>query len=171
MSALTRTPENTDLLQPTKFLLSFNRTGSVPYFCQTVNIPGMSMGAAPYNTPTLDINYPGGKLSFNTLNISFILNEDMTGWKDIYNWMLALGHPDMAKRNKMLELQGGKTVSDAILTVLSGLNNPVARIQFYNVYPIDLSDVSFDTTLSADTIITTTATFNFSYYEVLPLTQ
>ena len=169
MSVFTRTPENTNPLQPTKFLLSFNRSGSVPYFCQSVNIPGMSMGAAPYNTPTLDINYPGGKLSFNSLNITFILDEHLTGWKDIYNWMLANGHPDMNERNRLLEMQGGKRVSDAILTVMSGLNNPVARIQFHNAYPIDLTDINFDTTLSADTIITTTATFNFNYYEVLPL--
>lgn len=169
MSALTRTPENTNLLQPTKFLLAFNRSGSVPYFCQTVNIPGMSMGAAPFNTPTLDINYPGGKLSFNTLNISFLLDESLTGWKDVYNWMLALGHPDMNERNRLLELQGGKRTSDAILTVLTGLNNPIARIQFHDLYPIDLSDVNFDTTMSADNVITTTATFNFTYYEVLPL--
>jgi hypothetical protein len=169
MSVFTRTPENTNPLQPTKFLLSFNRSGSVPYFCQSVNIPGMSMGAAPFNTPTLDINYPGGKLSFNSLNITFILDEHLTSWKDIYNWMLANGHPDMNERNRLLEMQGGVRVSDAILTVLSGLNNPIARIQFHNAYPIDLTDINFDTTLSADTIITSTATFNFNYYEVLPL--
>ena len=127
------------------------------------------MGAAPFNTPTLDINYPGGKLSFNSLNITFILDEHLTSWKDIYNWMLANGHPDMNERNRLLEMQGGVRVSDAILTVLSGLNNPIARIQFHNAYPIDLTDINFDTTLSADTIITSTATFNFNYYEVLPL--
>lgn len=169
MTVLNRNPQNTNPLQPSKFLLTFNRTGAVPYFCQQVNIPGMSMGAAAFNTPTLDISYPGHKLSFNNLNITYIVDEELTAWKNMYDWFLALAHPNMNERKRLLELQGGSNVSDATLTVLSALNNPIARIQFYNVFPIDMTDINFDTTMSADNIIYSTVTFNFNYYEVLPL--
>ena len=87
----------------------------------------------------------------------------------MYDWFLALAHPNMNERKRLLELQGGSNVSDATLTVLSALNNPIARIQFYNVFPIDMTDINFDTTMSADNIIYSTVTFNFNYYEVLPL--
>ncbi len=169
MTVLNRNPQNTNPLQPSKFLLTFNRAGAVPYFCQQVNIPGMSMGSAPFNTPTLDISYPGHKLSFNSLNVTYIVDEELTAWKNMYDWFLALAHPNMDERKRLLELQGGKTTSDATLTVLSALNNPIARIQFWNVFPTDMSDINFDTTQSADTIIYSTVTFNFNYYEVLPL--
>lgn len=169
MTVLNRNPQNTNPLQPSKFLLTFSRAGAVPYFCQQVNLPGMSMGSAPFDTPTLDISYPGHKLSFNTLNVTYIVDEELTAWKNIYDWFLALGHPDMKERKRLLELQGGSNTSDATLTILSALNNPIARIQFYNAFPIDMTDIDFDTTQSADTIIYSTVTFKVGYYEVLPL--
>ena len=58
-----------------------------------------------------------------------------------------------------------KNYSDATLTVLSALNNPIVRIKFTNVFPITLNDIGFDTSLSADTIITADATFMYDYYE------
>jgi len=44
MTAITRSPENTNLLQPTKFLLTFDRIRATQYFCQSVNLPGVSLG-------------------------------------------------------------------------------------------------------------------------------
>jgi hypothetical protein len=70
MTALNRTPENTNLLQPTKFLLAFDRIGAVQFFCQTVNIPGISMGAAKIGTPMLDVYAPGNKLAYEDENES-----------------------------------------------------------------------------------------------------
>ena len=55
--------------------------------------------------------------------------------------------------------------SEIYLTILSNLNNPTRRIHFYNAFPISLSDIEFDTTQSADNIITATASFNYEFFE------
>ena len=59
MTVLTRTPENTNPLQPTKFLLTFKKIKDTQYFCQSVNIPGVSLGEVVRATPFLDMYSPG----------------------------------------------------------------------------------------------------------------
>ena len=59
--------------------------------------------------------------------------------------------------------------SDATLTVLSSLNNPILRVQFINLFPITLSDIMFDSSQSADDVISGDAVFMFDYFKFLPL--
>jgi hypothetical protein len=174
MSALNRTPENTNLLQPTKFLLAFDRIGASQFFCQTVNIPGISMGEAKINTPMLDVYAPGNKLTYDELSITFLVDEKLQSWQDLHSWFRAMASPEgFSERNRLSEIQNQytktmkKSYSDATLTVLSNLNNPTLRVQFFNVFPISLSSIQFDTKESADNIITADATFRFDYFNFL----
>jgi hypothetical protein len=168
MSALTRTPENTNLLQPTKFLLTFERIRATQYFCQTVNLPGVSLGEVNRATPFLDMFSPGTKLTYEPLDIEFIVDEELQSWKNIYDWFISIADPDgFEKRDGSKELQNNKHFSDATLSILSGLNNPILRVQFVNVFPLTINALRFDTTQSADTIITATATFRYQSYKYL----
>lgn len=177
MTALTRIPENTNLLQPTKYILSFERLGSIQYFCQTVNVPGVNLGQAPLSYMMGDVFSPGNKITYNPLAIRFLIDEELDTWNSLYKWFLSIASMDgFDERNRLSNLQNGigkkslKNYSDATLTVLSALNNPIVRIKFTNVFPITLNDIGFDTTQSADNIITADATFMYDYYEIEKLT-
>jgi len=168
MSILNRNPQNTNPLQPTKFLLTFARINSTQYFCQTVNIPGVQLGEVNRATPFLDMYSPGTKLQYDPLDIEFIINEDMQSWKDMYNWFTSIADPDgFEGRDHPRELQMNKHFSDATLTILSGLNNPILRIEFTNCYPLSMNEIQFDTKSSADNIITCRATFRYQSYKYL----
>ena len=168
MTALTRSPENTNFLQPTKYLLTFDRIRTTQYFCQSVNLPGVSLGEVNRATPFLDMYSPGTKLSYELLNVEFILDEKLQGWKNLYDWFLTMADPDgFEKRDGSRELQNNKHLSDATLSILSGLNNPLIRIHYTNVFPLSISDIKFDSTQSADTIMTATATLRYQSYKYL----
>jgi hypothetical protein len=168
MTAITRSPQNTNLLQPTKFLLTFGRIPTTQYFCQSVNLPGVQLGEVDRASPFLDMYSPGTKLSYTPLDVEFVVDEELQSWKNVYDWFLSMADPDgWEKRDGSKELQTNKHFSDATLTVLSGLNNPVLRIQFTNVFPLSLSDIQFDTRESADTIVTCRATFRYQSYKYL----
>ena len=170
MTALNRTPENTNLLQPTKFLLTFSRLPATQYFCQEVNIPGVSLGEVQRATPFLDMYSPGTKLQYEPLDIVFLVDEALQSWKDLYNWFVSIADPNgFEKRDHNRELQNNKHFSDATLTVLSALNNPIVRIQYTNVFPLSMTDIKFDTKLSAESIVTCGATFRYQSYEYLTL--
>ena len=174
MSVLTKQPQNTNLLQPTKFLLSFNRISNTTYFCQEVNIPGISLNNIVVPTPLFDLNVSGNKLSYDTLDIKFLLDEPMLSWRGIHDWFRAIASPEtFEERNRLKSLQSPngagymKGYSDATLTVLSNLNNPMIRIQFINVFPIKLSSIPFNTKMSSDNILTGDASFAFEYFNFL----
>jgi hypothetical protein len=175
MTALTRTPQNTNFLQPTKFTLSIDRIGTSQYFCQSANIPGINLGSAPLSYPGLDVTAPGNKIMYNQFNIRFLVDEKLQSWQDLHNWFRSIAAPTGTdERNRLTAIQnsskGTKSpYSDGMLTILSSLNNPILRVQFYNLYPINLSDVVFDTTMSAEDTITADATFMFDYFDFQPL--
>jgi len=177
MNALTRTPQNTNLLQPTKFLLTFDRIPTVQFFCQSANIPGINLGQATLNTPTLDVFAPGNKIIYNPFNIRFLVDETLSGWRELHNWYRSIASPESYDERKRLsslqtKLQSSKPAaySDATLTVLSSLNNPILRVQFINMFPITLSDIIFDSTQSADDVISADAVFMFDYFNFIEIT-
>ena len=171
MTALNRTPLNTNYLQPTKFLLTIDRITTTQYFCQTANIPGMSISQIKVDTPGLDIYVAGDKLSYNEFKIKFNIDEEILSWKEIYNWFYSIASPEgTIERNRLTALQNKKSVlpnySDATLTILTALNNPSINVRFYNMFPVSLSDITFDTTSSADDILTGEAVFVYEYFKI-----
>jgi len=170
MTVLNRNPINTNPLQPTKFLLTFSRIPDVQYFCQQVNVPGVELDELVRQTPFLDMYSPGTKLKYDPFDIDFIVDENLMSWKNLYNWFISIADPDgWERRGGTLEVQQQEHFSDATLTILSALNNPVLRIQYRNIYPLTMSDLEFNTQLSADSIMTCKASFRYQTYNYLTL--
>ena len=172
MSALDRTPSNTNFLQPTKFILAFNRLPTVQYFCQMANLPGVSLGQTELSTPLLEVPIAGTKLTYNEFDVTFIVDENLQSWNELYKWLLAIGSPKGTEDRRYLNaLQNQYTntnsyYSDATLTILTNLNNPNVKINFQRMFPVSLSDIKFDAELSAETIITATASFRYEYFDI-----
>lgn len=177
MTALSRTPGDVNLLQASKFQLSFSRIPTVQYFCQIANIPGVSMGGAPFETPFRDMKVPGDKLDYEELKIEFLLDEKLAGWQELYAWLRSMGSPkSFEERAKLSTLENSfvrnankRSYSDATLIVLNGLNNPVLRVQYYNTFITTLSGIEFDTKVSTDDVLTGKASFYFDYYDFGPV--
>jgi len=167
MTVLNRNPQNTNPLQPTKFLLTFSRIPNAQYFCQTVNVPGVVLGEVVRETPFLDMYSPGTKLKYDPFDIDFIVDEELLGWKDLYNWFISIADPDGFEQRDGKLVKQNEHLSDATLTILSALNNPILRIQFRNIFPLTMSDLVFDTKESADNIMTCKATFRYESYNYL----
>lgn len=82
-----------DFLRPNGFKFQVHNIPHVSFFCQGANIPDISMGFPVQNTPLADIPYPGDKLQFGDLNIRFLIQEDMTNYKELYDWLIGLVLP------------------------------------------------------------------------------
>ena len=122
----------------------------------------------------LDIFAPGNKITYNPMNIHFLVDSKLESWRELHTWFRSIASPESyAERKTLSQLQNqfntkkSTSYSDATLTVLSALNNPIVKVQFYNVFPLSLSDIQFDTMSSADTIPTAEASFMYDYYEIV----
>lgn len=177
MTALTRNATNKDILQSNKFRLTFDRLPEMTYFCQTVMLPGVSLTEVPRNTPFVDLYSPGEKLQYDPLTISFLVDEDLRAWLNIHDWLRACTFPTQFKEYRDLQKLNmnamGRNVpkampqfSDATLSIFTNKNNPNIRVKFVDLFPVTLDAVQFSSMDSAENIITATATFRYSYYDV-----
>jgi len=186
-SALTRQPQNTNLLQVTKYILTLPRINNVQYFCQEANLPGVSIAVISRQTPVVDLWSPGSKLAYNEFEVTFVIDEDLRSWTDIHDWMRGLSggiddnewsnimrksavSADPTTRGSDPNSRPFPQYSDGILTLLTGLNNPKIRIKFAQMFPTELSEIKFDSKLSSDTILTATAKFRFDFFNIERLT-
>jgi hypothetical protein len=166
------TPRNPNLLPPNKFSLQVLALPDVQYWCQTVNIPGISIGEAPRNTPFIDLYSPGDKCILNPFSVTFYVDEDYKGWTQIFNWMAALTFPKNFDQYKALPTRFDAwkkpmpQFSDITLTVLDSKQNPALRIKYLNCFPVSLSDVVLSTTYSPEDTLTSDVTFRYDLYDI-----
>jgi hypothetical protein len=91
-------PENRNFLSPTGFKFSLKRTPKVAFFCNSANIPDITLGIAVQPTYLKDIELPGDKLIFGDLTLRFLVDEDLKNYLEIQNWMRGLGYPESYKK-------------------------------------------------------------------------
>jgi len=169
MATLSTVPTNKSFLSNNKFEFVLGRIPNFTFFVQGVNLPGMSLQSSSINTPFSAVSIPGNQITFGTLSLSFIVDEDMQSWYELYSWIVQLGNPKGYNKIGNLTGQPGSTTSttsDATLILKSNANNPNFQFNFFDVYPTELGDMSFTTTDNQE-FVTSTATFNYGFYEAV----
>lgn len=170
-------PSELDYLKPNGFRFQVHNLPNVSFFCQSANIPDITIGEAQVSTPLQDYFNPGEKLTFGTLNIRFLIQENMANYKELYNWMRGLGNPEKTEeytnylQSQLYRFPGKnptKTIeglfSDASLFVLDSNDNPSTEIIFQDAYPTALSGLDFDLTDSE--YFVGLATFRYRQYKI-----
>lgn len=168
MSILTTEPVNKSFLSNNKFDFVLDRIPNFTFFVQSVNLPSMALQSTTINTPFAQLSIPGNQLSFGQLSLSFIVDENMQSWLELYNWMFQLGNPTSLDKRGTLTGQPGTNqhyLSDGALFIKTNANNPNFKVNFFDMYPNELGDITFSTTETQE-FLTSTAVFNYTYYTV-----
>ena len=136
---------NKNYLSPVGFRFLLARAPTIEYFCQAAAIPGVTKTAAQQHTVHSMVPWPGDKLNWEPFNLTFSVDEDLTNYLEIFNWMVGMTHPaDFAQSKELYESDEG-IFSDGSLMVLTSNNNGNFRVLFENLFPISLSTIQFDT--------------------------
>jgi hypothetical protein len=125
--------------------------------------------------PFVDIYAPGEKAIYDLMNVTFLIDEELTGWREIHDWIRALTFPfsyeEYKNLSKLNPIAGGRNnlpqYSDAQLTLLSSSNQPIIRFKFFDVFPIAVSSFVMSSTDTPDQVITADATFRYSLYDII----
>lgn len=164
----TNTPENTSILQLTKFTFIIPDKPFLKYFCQTVQIPSVSTNEIEVPTPFSATYRHGEKLRYDPLTITAMMDEDLRVWQETYDWLKSLTRPTSFEeypRQSKREIYK-PLYFDGYLTVNTNANNPNLRVKFHNCHPASIGMVSFDTKVDADSIPTADFTFRYDYFEI-----
>lgn len=173
MSVLDNQPVNQSFLSPLGFKLQIKKTPHVNYFVQKVTIPSVSLGTADIDSPFTKIPFPGTKLTFGNLQVTFKVDEDMANYLEIYSWLRDVGFPDNFAQYSNIAGQsitsGDGVFSDITLITLTSAMNPNKEITFFDCFPVDLSAIDLDSTSADVEYVTATVTFANRRFDVKTL--
>jgi len=160
---------NFNYLQPTSFKMVLDRKNypNLEFFCQSFTHPGMLISAVevPFRK-IAGIPQPGDKLTFNELSANVILDEDLEGYTEMYEWIRRILDTDMVSPlNRSDDLPAH--FADISLMILSSHNNVTKQIKYLDCTPTAIGDIQFESTSGGDTFITFSASFRFSYFELV----
>ena len=154
---------NRNYLSPLGFQLELENFKGVDFFCQSANIPDMTMPVTevPSRFRSLPI-VPGGGVTFGDFQVTFIVDEALTNLLSVQKWMKANGNDGSKPENVPAEPQYSK--GQLIVTTSNYATNFV--VNFSNLFPISVSGLNFDATLSDQQYLTATAVFKYHSYTI-----
>ena len=191
---INREPTKLDYASPIQFRFKMTKIPKVEFFVQTANIPGISLGTATVPSPLYDYPVPGDKINYQSLDISFLVDENLNNYKELHDWISGLGFPSnhqqfadlqatgadrfpgstassvaMGSKRTPAPLAEGGIYSDATLTVLNSKNIAKTEIRFKNVYPTSLGSLSYDIKASDVDYLQVQASFNYLHYDIIQI--
>lgn len=147
------TPENINFIDPTSYKLVVDRIPNTEFFCRGVSIPTVSVTEATANYKYSNIPMLADKLSFDSLTVSIMIDEDMKTYEEVYDWI----------KECTLEATNIESVmSDISVVVTNNKNNKAKTFNFNNAFPISIGSLEFNSSETAPTYLTAEITFRFS---------
>lgn len=171
---------NRNFLSPTGFKFVLSKYPKIDFFSNQASIPGINLGAAIQSNYLKNIPIPGEKLSYNDFVLKFIVDESLENYLLVHNWMRGFGFPENFSEYQNLLNQetinpGKQTASagesDGTLVVYNSNFNPIINVDFTGLFPIALSDVNFDATVTDINYVTAEVTFKYTLYNIKPITK
>ena len=186
-----RQPTKFDYASPTQFKFQITKLPKVEYFCTAVNLPGLNATATTQPTPLRDIPLPGEKLSYEPLEMTFLVDENIENFREIAGWLQGLNFPADREQFRKLEESGkdrfptdgkdakttdagkvkfgatplGPALSDATLNILTSKNTPNVEVRFSDVFPVSLTGLNFSQNAGDVDYLTASVTFQYKLYE------
>jgi hypothetical protein len=166
-------PTNLNFLSPTGYKLLLSRAPTVEFMVQRVSLPTLTLPVAYQPNPFVQIPKPGEHLEFGQLGVTFKVNENLDNYLEIYNWMVALGKPESFDQYTLKDRpykgtgeQKDTVYSDVTLTFLTSAMNGNIEFTMRDCFPISLTDLEVDSTVSDIEYITASATFALRDYTI-----
>lgn len=143
--------------------LVFARIPTFEFLIQRFSLPGISLGTVQMNGRTGSFSRPGENLQFEKpLALEIILDEDYKSIQEIYNWMTMMANPELD-----VERDFEKIVSDARIVILNNeKTEEVGVFNFYDVYPISMSSLSYAHNDANPAPLKFNATFDYSIFKL-----
>ena len=153
-------------------------------FCTNVNIPGVTLGEASYPTPMTDIGITGDKLTFETLTMTFLVDEELQNYRQIWDWLVGIGFPKNHNQFASalssstsplpptpLKTDKGTTPAEkplydeATLIIYNSKNIAKVEVKFKDIFPTSLSGLNYAQDATDVDYFRADASFRFMYYE------
>jgi hypothetical protein len=155
---------------PLEFRISIKRLPNVEFFTQRSSIPNISTNPIIQPTRFNPVFTTPDQVSFSNLDLTFIVDEGMRNYTEIFNWIISSAFPNNHEQFSNIKESDDGLFSDISILVLNSKKNPNIQIDYTNCFPISLSDVQLNTTDADVTYPEVTASFAFDFFTIKKLT-
>jgi hypothetical protein len=172
-SAFSNQIQNRNFLSPVGFKFTLAKYPKVSFFCNSSRIPEISLGTAIQPSYLKDLDVPGEKLTYGDLTISFLVDEGLENYMAVHNWMTGLGFPETTQQFKNLTTNDDgirdlkEQYSDGSLSILNSNYRTTANVKFKDLFPVSLTSLEFDSSVTDIQYFTAEATFKYTVYNIV----
>ena len=154
-------PSNRNFLNPIGYLLKLEKFDGVDFFCQGANVPDINMPSIDVASPFRNLPIvPGGGVTFGDFSVRFIVDEDLKNYHSIHKWIRDNGNADqMARETPELDIY-----TNGQLHIVTSQYNPAFVVDFVDLFPVALSNLQFDATITDVEYITAEVTFKHQQF-------
>lgn len=170
---------NKSILNKNNFRLLIDKVPTVEYYVQSVNIPGLQFSETVQAAGVgLDAYFPGDKVTFGTLDVTFLVDEDLENFKEIYDWIDAIvpvadpsayqAYTSTVKTSTGLVSAIDNDLnqySDITLVINTNKNVPNKFFRFHDCFPISLGALELQSGAESEAV-TCQVSFRFTYYNI-----
>jgi 4-hydroxyphenylpyruvate dioxygenase-like putative hemolysin len=154
-------PTNRNFLNPIGYLLKLEKFEGVDFFCQRANVPDVTMPTTEVVSPFRNLPIvPSGGVAFGDFSVSFIVDEDLKNYNSIHKWIRDNGNADQMQRTT----KESDIYTNAQLHIVTSQYNPAFVVEFRNIFPVSLSGLQFDATITDVEYITAEITFKHQQF-------
>ena len=161
-----------NFLSPIGYLFLLDKAKKVSFLCRQASIPSINLGDVLIPTAGLVPLPRDGNIRYGDQTVEFIVDEDLRNYMEIHNWMRALGTPPYYDERAAWETSYQDApsqdvrFSDATLQVLNNNNLANFDVVFKDLFPSELSTLTFDVSQEDNSFMTAQATFKYTLYEI-----
>ncbi len=180
--------ENRNFLSPIGFEFLVDKLPGAYFFCQSASIPAISMETAIQPTSVNKVYQPGDELNYEPLFIRFLVDENMKNYYQVHDWIRRITTPVASQeftyntgddgvddkvpyeprdRQGLAKWGNNQWRCDCSLFVLSSNHRPVAEFIFKDCFPISLSTINFDASVTEINYFTAEVSFRYNYFNYL----
>ena len=154
-------PKNRNFLNPIGYLLKLEKFEGVDFFCQTANVPDVQMPTTEVASPFRNLPIiPGGGVTFGDFSVRFIVDEDLINYNEVHKWIRDVGNADQMARTTPEE----DILTNGQLHIVTSQYNPAFIVEFRDIFPVSLSGLQFDATMTDVEYITAEVVFKHQQF-------
>lgn len=159
---------NRNPLNSFSFLFYIDKIPNIEFVLQTVQLPGVTLGEAAYNTRFTKIPNPGEILDYESLDIQFIVDENLENYLAIYKWMKSLGFPTEHEefRSVYKTDNNPNQFSELVLYILDNHNRLNFEIHFIDAFPTSLSPIELSSSQTNFDYVLARVNFSYSHFTI-----
>ena len=153
-------------LSPLEFLVTIKRLPNTEFFTQSIQIPGINTTPVETENPFNRLMWTPEKVQYAPLDLSFMIDEDMSNYREIHDWIVGTASPQNPLQYRKLKESREGLTSDISVLIETNKKNANVLITYKDCFPIGLTPLQLDTRTHDVVYPQASATFVYNWFTI-----